>query len=198
MKMTCPLILIGALITAAAQADSSCCATTPRAAPHSDDSVYHLESIWTDQNGKRTELEELKGRPHIVSMIFTHCTYACPIIAADLKAIDEQLSAEQKDAVDFVLFSFDAKRDTPELLTEFAERNGLDRERWRLKVSDGDSIRELAAAFGIRYREEADGQITHSNVILVLNEEGEIVHRQEGLQIDAEASAQTIVKKLML
>jgi protein SCO1/2 len=41
---------------------------------------------------------------------------------------------------------------------------------------------ELAVLLGIKYRKEPQGGFAHSNLITVLNKQGEIVHRQVGLQ----------------
>jgi protein SCO1/2 len=40
---------------------------------------------------------------------------------------------------------------------------------------------EMAALLGIRYKKLPDGEFAHSNVITLLNPEGEIVHQQIGL-----------------
>jgi protein SCO1/2 len=44
-------------------------------------------------------------------------------------------------------------------------------------------VRELAALLGVIYREDANGSFAHSNVITVLNAEGEIVYQQPGLNL---------------
>ncbi|MBL0305693.1 MAG: SCO family protein [Chitinophagaceae bacterium] len=54
----------------------------------------------------------LKGKPTVVGMIFTHCTYACPRLTADIKSIADSLNYE-KEKVNFLLVSFDTKRDNP-------------------------------------------------------------------------------------
>ena len=43
-------------------------------------------------------------------------------------------------------------------------------------------MRELAALLGVKYKQEAGGMFAHSNLITVLNQEGEIVHQRAGLK----------------
>jgi len=57
----------------------------------------------------------------------------------------------------------------------------LDTATWTLLTGEDEQVRELAAVLGIRYRPEADGQISHSNTWLVLDGAGRIVHRQDGM-----------------
>ena len=48
-----------------------------------------------------------------------------------------------------------------------------------------------AALTGVKYKQEADGNFSHSNLITILNAEGEIVHQRAGLKggLDEAAAA---------
>jgi protein SCO1/2 len=45
---------------------------------------------------------------------------------------------------------------------------------------------------GVKYRREASGDYSHSNLITVLNREGEIAHQREGLRGEIAPTAQAI------
>lgn len=141
-----------------------------------DMSVFHLTSRWTDQTGTVRELDELGGRMQVVALVYTRCAFACPRVIADMKRIE----AASED-VGFVLVSIDPARDTPEQLRSFAEGARLSPERWTLLTGDDGDLLELAAVLGIRYRRVSENDFMHSNVLTVLDEDGEIVHRQMGL-----------------
>lgn len=143
-----------------------------------DNSIYQLDSKWRDEFGKTISLVDLKGKKQIMAMIFTSCTYACPLILNDMKKIESQTKSKN---VDFLLVSIDPARDTPEALKSFAERNNLDLNKWRLITGNQNGISELAAVLGFRYKKEADGSFSHSNIISVLNENGEIAFQHFGL-----------------
>ena len=81
----------------------------------------------------------------------------------------------------FVLVSLDPARDTPAQLAKFAASFRLDPAAWTLLTGDDEQVRELAALLGIRYRAEEDAQISHSNTYLVLDADGRMVHRQDGV-----------------
>lgn len=148
-------------------------------------SVYDLASSWTDQQGRAVQLADLKGRPRVVAMFFSQCTFACPRITADLKRLEAGLSESQRARVGFVLVSFDVRRDDPAALRDFAQRMDLPGERWTLLHGGEDEVRELAAVLGVRYRPEGDG-FAHANIITLLDAEGRLVAQREGLDSSLE------------
>jgi protein SCO1/2 len=57
-------------------------------------------------------------------------------------------------------------------------------------------VRELAALLGINYQRDARGLFAHSNVITVLNPEGEVAFQQAGLNKDSKETIAAIEKAL--
>lgn len=202
----CGLFLLNACQEQVAHEDDSCCAkpvaadnlpagTNGLAIPTAgltDMSLYQLDSEWQDQNGKELNLDSFKGKVQLVTMIYTHCGYACPRIVADLKRIESGLEQYKRDDIGIVLITMDPARDTPERLKAFAESNRLDPKRWTLITSEQDNIRELAALLNMKYKLELDGEISHSNIISVLDADGEIIHQAEGLGIEPDETVNAI------
>lgn len=152
---------------------------------HADEgSVYDLETTWTNQDGQAVPMASLAGKPRIVVLFFSRCGYACPLITADLKKIEQGLPETDRNRVGFVMASFDSERDVPSSLKAFAETKGLTPDRWLLLHGDADQVRELAAVLNVRYRRDDDGNFDHSNVITVLDDQGRIVFQREGLEGD--------------
>lgn len=147
-------------------------------------SIYHLPGEWTDQDGRATTLAGLGGRVQVVAMVYTNCTFACPRILARMKAIEGRLSADARDDVGFVLVSIDPERDTPDRLRRFADDTRLDTDRWTLLNGADADVLALSVLLGVKYRATGDGEYAHSNVLTVLDRDGEIVGRSEGLNAD--------------
>jgi protein SCO1 len=147
-------------------------------------SVYHAASVWTDQDGERRPLDSLAGRIQVVGMVYTSCGDACPRMLVDMKRIEGELANGLQDRVGFVLVTLDPERDTPERLAEYAQGARLTGDRWTLLHGDPGDILELAALLGVQYRRLADGEFVHSNLLTVLDAEGQVVHRQVGLGAD--------------
>ncbi|HTO04527.1 MAG TPA: SCO family protein [Opitutus sp.] len=174
-------------------APAACCGEIPSAAPLTARSLYQLESSWTKDDGLAMQLSELRGRPVVIAMFFASCTYACPLLVNDMQRLRELLPAEVRAQTQFVLVSFDTVRDTPAALKEFRKRSAIEDAGWTLVRGEADSVQELAMLLGVKFKEEASGQFAHSNLVTVLNAEGEIVHQRNGLMGDMSEAAQAVV-----
>lgn len=184
-------VLSLALATQAAESDTTeqitegplpaCCRKELPAVPPSESSLYQLDSQWTSDLGKTLPLGHFRGRLVVLTMFFSTCEFACPLLVQDLKRLESVLPASLRDQVDFVLVSFDTERDTPEALAAYRIRQSLDPARWCLLTGRPDDVRDLAAILGIRYSKDARGQFMHSNVLSLLNRNGEVKHQEMGL-----------------
>lgn len=159
-------------------------------------SLYSLDGSWVDQAGTSRPLSSLGGRVQLVSMVYTHCTFSCPRIMADMKRIEGELPTELQGRVGFVLVSIDPERDTPGRLAYFAESSRLDLERWTLLSGSDGQVRELAALLGVKYRAEPGGEFAHSNIITVLDARGEVAHQRTGIGGDPAAALEAIQRAL--
>ena len=161
-------------------------------APFTKNSLYQADAAFTTDTGAPFKLGSLRGRPVVLTMFFASCGYACPLTVTDMQAIREKLPAALRDRAAFVLVSFDVARDTPAALANYRAQRALDAS-WTLLRGTDDSVRELAALLGVKFKQEADGAFSHSNLITILNPQGEITHQRLGLKggLDAAAAALT-------
>ncbi len=174
----------------------ACCAEIEKPAAETQsftsNSLYQLDVAFTDDSGRPVSLGALRGRPVVLTMFFASCGYACPLLVTDMQALRAKLPAEIRDQAALVLVSFDTVRDTPAALKKYREDRHLDTQ-WTLLHGDDDAVRELAALLGVKFKQEADGMFAHSNLITILNGEGEIVHQRSGLRGGLDETAQAIV-----
>lgn len=160
-------------------AKDECCAAMDAAA-FSKESLYQLDAAFTDDSGRPATLGELRGRPVVLAMFFASCNYACPLTVTNMQAIRDKLPAGVRERTAFVLVSFDVVRDTPAVLNQYRAQRTLDA-GWTLLHGDDSAVRELAALLGVKYKQEASGMFSHSNIVTVLNPEGEIAYQRIGL-----------------
>ncbi len=195
------LLLLAPLLRAAESASGAppamppCCAVIAPDAPLSGRSIYQLDSIWTNDAGRVSRLAALRGRPVILAMFFSHCEYACPVLVQDLHRLRAQLPEAVRERAAIVLVSFDTVRDTPAALRAFRERMSLDA-GWTLLRGETDAVEDLAMLLGVKFKQDARGQFAHSNLITILNAEGEIVHQHAGLQGDISEAARAVALPL--
>lgn len=144
-------------------------------------SIYLLNSTWTDQDGRTARLARFQGKPLVLAMIYTRCKDACPMLVLDMQKIENALPEAARASVQFVLLSFDPDQDSPAQLKRYASDHGLDTRHWTLLTGSADAVRMLAAVLGVRYQKQPTGDFSHSSVITVLNSAGEICHQEVGL-----------------
>lgn len=148
----------------------------------SPESLFRLNAPWANQRGETIRLEKFQGKPTVLAMAYTKCKYACPMLIKKLKKVESDIG---KMDYNIVIASFDTKSETKEGLQKYVEKHELDPKRWSVLMSKSDSdVRKLAAVMGVNYKEDEDGEFSHSNVIVLLNEAGEIIQKVNGLSGD--------------
>ena len=161
-----------------------------------DDSVYHVESYWRNQNAQKINIADLKGKVQVVAFVYTYCEHSCPLIIARLKGIEKAIPAEEKPDVQFLLISLDPERDTTDVLKRYMHDKNLNEPLWAMLNGDPDDVLELSALLGVRYRPmDSDSKdIAHSNMITVLDRQGRIHYQMKGLNEDPDAVISAITQ----
>ena len=94
------------------------------------------------RDGRRVTLADLRGKVWIANFIYTHCTDTCPLQSARMARLQEELRGEPD--VRFVSITVDPELDTPEVLSEYANRFGADRDRWLFLTGEKRALYALA------------------------------------------------------
>ena len=82
-----------------------------------------------DEHGRRVTMREYRGRPVVVTFLYSHCHDTCPIEAQQIKGALDQLGHD----VPALAISVDPARDTPKSVARFDARQGVTgRIRWVL------------------------------------------------------------------
>lgn len=147
-------------------------------------SIYNLPSTWTTQENENIELKDLRGNVLVMVMIYTSCKAACPRLVADMRNIEKQVPEKDLDKVKFIMVSIDPETDTPQRLKKFSEENLMTDDHWMFLRGTPEDTREFAAVLAVSYKKISPIDFSHSNIISVFDEEGVLVHQQEGLGVD--------------
>jgi protein SCO1/2 len=82
-----------------------------------------------DQRGRRVTMSEYRGRPVIVTFMYSHCHDTCPLQAQQIKGALDDLGHD----LPALAISVDPGRDTPQSVDRFDSQQGVgDRIRWVL------------------------------------------------------------------
>ncbi len=155
--------------------------TVLEAEPFSPDSLFLTDSVWRTPDGRELKLGELRGKPRVIALFYASCSSACPLIVDAMKRVEKELAAKKFLEPGFVLVTFDPEEDTGVVLKHYAEKRGLEPERWLLLRGADDDVRELAVLLGSKYKRIGAKNFAHSNVIALLDSEGRIVARAKAL-----------------
>jgi len=156
----------------------------------SSESIYQLTDTFQTQDSKNVTLASFAGKPTVVGMIFTHCTYACPRLTADIKNVENKLK-DENGKVNYLLVSFDSERDFPDTLKKYARDAGLD-ENWTLLHGNEEVVRTLSVLLNVQFAKDAEGNFSHSNIISVLDKNGVLNFQKEGLGTDPEEISKAV------
>lgn len=148
-------------------------------------SIYRVPFEWRDETGQPFALATLEGAPVVMTLAYTRCTSACPLTMQRVKKVAEELTATVPTAR-FIIVSLDPANDTPETLSQFRGRYGLEGAKWKLLTGSDADVRKLSVLLSYSYQRQDGGseEISHSNKIVALTPEGRIGAEIEGLSSD--------------
>ena len=127
--------------------------------------------------GTPLRLSELRGRPVVVSMIYTSCIHVCAPTTAELRgAVRAARETLGEKAFSVVSVGFDTLHDTPGQLAAFARSLRIDDPDWYFATADAATIAALSRDLGFTYAPAAGG-FDHLVQTTILDDRGR-VYRQ--------------------
>jgi len=130
-----------------------------------------------DMYGRPFDLDELRGRPLVVSLVYTSCTSVCPLATQRLIEVVREAQSIMGEARFAVLtIGFDARHDKPGRLAQFAARQGALLPDWRFASGDAETLANLLDDLGFSYAAVAGG-FDHVSQVSIVDATGTL-HRQ--------------------
>jgi protein SCO1/2 len=148
-------------------------------APLPADSVYQATIRLTDAQARGFAWGERRGQPQLVSMFYTSCAYACPMLIEGARALRQDLTTAERARLGVLLITLDPGRDTSAVLARVQKERDVDEASWTLARPEPRDVRRIAGLLGVRYRALADGDFNHTTVLLLLDADGRVVARTE-------------------
>jgi protein SCO1 len=133
-----------------------------------------------DMNGASLALRDYRGKPLVISLVYTACSSICPPTTQHvIDAVKEAGRTIGLDRFDVLTVGFDARNDTPARLTQFASTQGIKSPNWRVASADAATIEALLADLGFSYRAVAGG-FDHLTQTTIVDREGRIYRHVYG------------------
>ncbi|HZY09855.1 MAG TPA: SCO family protein [Bacteroidota bacterium] len=128
-------------------------------------------SLTTEDNSIFTH-NDLQDKITIADFIFTTCAGPCPLMSERMKQLQQDFANEP--SIQFLSFSVDPEYDTPQVLTEYAQRFGAIKTRWTFLTGDKQAMYTLIQKGFHLGVEDDTNAIIHSTKFVLLDGEANI------------------------
>jgi protein SCO1/2 len=128
-----------------------------------------------DHRGNEVRLGRYRGKPLLVSFVYTGCFDVCPVTTRVLgRAVEEAQRVLSTDAFRVVTVGFNLPFDTPEAMREFQKRQGIALPNWEfLAAADAATIDRLARDVGFAWVPTAAG-FDHLTQVTIIDAQGRV------------------------
>ena len=129
--------------------------------------------FWDQDSNVITE-NTVEGKLYVTDFFFTSCPTICPKMKQQMLRIHDRYLDEDK--VVLLSHSIDPVRDSVQRLKTFAEKLGVQTEKWHLMTGNRDSIYSMAKHYVIAAQEDPDapGGFAHSGAFLLVDTKRQI------------------------
>lgn len=144
------------------------------------------DHLVTDASGRPLRLTALRGRPLVISPVYTSCWQVCPTTTAFLAGVvDLARKLVGESGFTVLTVGFDAANDTPERMAAYARARGLnDAPQWIFASADAATIGRLLTEIGFTYAPSAGG-FDHMVQATVVDADGFVYRQVYGQTFDS-------------
>ena len=131
----------------------------------------------TNEKGERVTLDSFRGRPWILTFIFTRCPMPnfCPRMAKNFAALQSAIKSGDGALAQTRLLSItiDPQFDSPAILKDYGQHEGADPKIWSFATGATSEIEDLTRGFAV-HTEREGGTITHGLTTALIDRDGNL------------------------
>ena len=134
----------------------------------------------TNQRGELLSSASLNGQIYVVEFFFTTCPSICPIMTQNLLKVQSAFADEP--GLSLISITINPTFDTPEVLSDYAQKYGITHPNWHLLTGEQDKIYAIAnKGFNLYVGPGAaiDGGFEHSGFFALVDDQGMIRSRYD-------------------
>lgn len=137
-----------------------------------------------DHHGQTVKLSDYRGKPLVISLIYTSCYYICPTTTQHLATVVRKANAALDEGRFQVLtIGFDTVNDTPDAMRAFAKSQSIELDDWAFLSADQATIDQLAKELGFVYVPSPHG-FDHMIQASVIDSNGRVFRQVYGMEFD--------------
>lgn len=171
-----------------AEAETRSLGLDPRLALRASEDAVGRElgdHLFRDRSGKTVSLSSYRGKPLLVSFIYTGCFQICP---GTTRALQIAVEAMQKSVgpgqFNVVSIGFNQPEDSPEALKAFAKQFNIRTDNWEFLSPRAADVPALSRDFGFMFKATPAG-FDHVLQLSLVDSHGRIVRQIYGEQLNA-------------
>ncbi|MDM7997930.1 MAG: SCO family protein [Acidobacteriota bacterium] len=151
--------------------------------PKTGDEVPDFQLL--NQDGRPIRLGRYRGRPLLLTFIYTRCPLPdfCPLTSLKFSEVYKGLKSASLEGPKphLLTVSFDPAHDTPAVLRDYAQRfmRPADFDLWEFATGSEDDIRKITGYFGLTYRPDS-GHISHNLITALIGPDGKLRRLYQG------------------
>ena len=151
------------------------------------DTLYHTipDFAFVDQDSSLVTPETFQGSIYVADFFFTSCPTICPKMKSQMLRVYEKY--EGNEHVKFLSHSIDPAHDTVAVLRDYADRLGVDSERWHFITGDREAIFDIAQnsyMASAMEDENEPGGLVHSGAFLLIDSQRRVRGHYDGTKAE--------------
>ena len=123
---------------------------------------------------RKVRLSDYRGKPLIISMIYTSCPVICATTTKNLSALKQSRDVLGADSFAVLTIGFDTANDTAEAMDAFAKRMEVQLPNWEFVSADAESIKKLSKDLGFVFSPSPDGGFNHITQTTFIDGKGKV------------------------
>lgn len=137
-----------------------------------------------NSSGRKVRISDYRGKPLVISMIYTRCPFICATTTRNLSALKQSRDALGADSFGVLTIGFDTENDTPQAMDDFGKRMDVKMTNWEFVSADPDTIKKLSKDLGFVYFPSAEGGFEHITQTTFVDGQGKVYQQIYGDEFD--------------
>ncbi len=130
--------------------------------------------------GNPVALDSFRGKPLVLSMVYTSCYQICPMTTRHLsKVVQKARDALGGESFSIAVIGFDTQVDTPAAMQYFANKQGISDKGWNLLSISQTDVQSLSKDIGFQYFPSSNG-FDHLIQTTIIDAEGKVYRQVYG------------------
>lgn len=151
----------------------------------------------TDEQSRAVSMSDFRGKPLIISMMYTSCYKICPMTIQHLSSVVEKARKTLgTDSFSVAIIGFDTQNDNPLSMSLFAKKQGIEDKGWAILSANPKTIKALTKELGFVYFASPNG-FDHVVQATVLDEDGKIYRQVYGEVFDTPLLVEPLLELIL-